>query len=159
MIHDDAGGLLTATIAGTLLTAAGAPDHLMETIPVSAGITGALLAGLKSRQQEPATQRYQWVISVISGVATAIFCGPVLTANVLGFTSVPAVTFAYFVLGLLGSTLVDVVIENRLLISTWLIRRGVSKISDPPIVCPVDPNAPKPPTPATSATKETKLGE
>lgn len=131
-IHDDAGGLFMAAMINCMIVASGDPDHLMETIPVSAGITGSLLAGLKSRQSD-GSNRYQWVVAVISGVATAIFCGPMLASNVLGFTSVKSITFLYFILGLLGSTFVDLVIENRLIITNWFIRKSASNIVDPPI--------------------------
>jgi hypothetical protein len=57
---------------------------------------------------------------------------------VLGFTQISSITFAYFVLGLLGSTLVDLVIENRTIISMWIIRKGVGKIDDPPTIHSVE---------------------
>ena len=110
MLHDDSNATLTAALIGSVFLASTAPEHLLEGMPISAGITCTVLAGFKSVSMLESTSkpyeklpRYRWVIPMISGAATGIFCGQFVTDS-LGWKSLNAMVFAYFLLGLLGST-------------------------------------------------------
>jgi hypothetical protein len=71
--------------------------------------------------------RLRWVSSVIAGVASAIFISPVFCNRVLGWESIQLLAFGSLLFGLIGSTLVDVLLQRREKVAKILIDKSIAK--------------------------------
>jgi hypothetical protein len=162
MSHQESTTLLTTSFAGIMFAAVGGPDPI-QLFPISAGITGAVLAVMRGQgEAKGAAGRLRWVSSVIAGVAAAIFVSPVFCNRVLGWESVQLLAFGSLLFGLIGSTLVDVLLQRRERVAKILIDKSIEQwvkdtaANDPtgPVhacptggpcpVCPVPPPHPVP---------------
>jgi hypothetical protein len=120
--------LLTMSFSGVMFASSSGAAGPIELFPISAGITGAVLAVMRGRNEtEGAANRLRWVSSVLAGVAAAIFVSPVFCNRVLGWESVQLLAFGSLLFGLLGSTLVDVIIQRREKFSRLLIDKSFSR--------------------------------
>ena len=139
MPHNEANNL-SATLMGCLLFGTTANDQIFETMPISACFTGAMLAGIRMASNQDRKDgvdrvpKYRWAMPIISGVATGIFAGPFIM-DMIGLGSFHFRIFGYFLMGMIGSTLVDTVLDKREAIAAWIIRKGIKgKVSsDNPI--------------------------
>jgi uncharacterized membrane protein YeaQ/YmgE (transglycosylase-associated protein family) len=121
---------------GPLLAAAAIDDASRgpSVLPIAAGITGAFVAGIRSRPgSEPQSHsRFEWASIIISGVAAALFVGPVITKHIIGVEATEIAAFVNFVVGLIGSTLVDLILARGKAISGWLMNKGGAVVGIPP---------------------------
>jgi hypothetical protein len=137
-----AGAVVVAGLNGAAI--AGGPAAALDLFPVSAGISGAILAGLQAlRPSSPdkAINRDGWyhaVFTVLSGAATAIFVVPA-ACGWCGVEEWRTAVFAHLVGGLVGSTLVDQILARR----ADIVARILKQWSDNPPPAPVPP-APEP---------------
>ncbi|HKB03898.1 MAG TPA: hypothetical protein VKD90_16875 [Gemmataceae bacterium] len=117
------------TVAAPLAVAAVAvtdPAAALDILPVSAGLSGSIVAGLKTHLRPggaPPAGRWQWLPTVVSGAAAAVFAGPAL-AELVGWRELRSLILMHFLIGLLGSTLCDEVLTrsralSRLFVGRW----------------------------------------
>lgn len=128
-------GITTAGIP-TILAAAAIPDAL-ELLPISAGLSGAVVAAMKTHliggppdMKHPG--RLHWLSVVISGAAASVFVAPAL-ADVMGWHAVRWQILTHFIVGLLGSSLCDLVLGNGQRLSKAIVAKlmGTPAIEPP----------------------------
>lgn len=125
---------VTVTVAPAAVIAAADPAAALDILPVSAGISGSIVAGLKahltlSGQTMPnGLGRLQWLPTVASGAAAAVFAGPAM-AELVGWHSLRFLVLMHFVVGLLGSTLCDEVLSRSRTIARFLVGRGTDTVT------------------------------
>jgi hypothetical protein len=134
-----AGAVVVAGLNGAAI--AGGPAAALDLFPVSAGISGAILAGLQAlRPSNPGEglNREGWyhaVSTVLSGAAAAIFIVPA-ACGWAGIDEWRTVVFAHLVGGLVGSTLVDQILARRADIVARVLRHWTD---NPPATVPPAP--------------------
>lgn len=106
---------ITAPGIPAVLLAAADPGVALDLLPVSAGLSGAVVATMKAHllgvQVENPGGRWRWVGTVMSGAAAAIFVSPFL-ADLVALHAIRAAIFLHFVVGLLGSSLCDLILAQ-----------------------------------------------
>ncbi len=107
--------------------AAQAPAAALEIIPVSAGLSGAIVCalkmhlGVKTAEKAAVTGNvWRFITTAGSGAAATIFTSPWLVSTI-GFVSVPSSMFVHFVIGLIGSALCDKILGIAPTISDWVV--------------------------------------
>lgn len=109
--------MLSSLMAGTVLatTDAYAP---IEVFPLSAGVSGAMLSVLRGRgQKDPKESRAQLISSFLCGVVASLFFAPFVSQHLLppltGNPDLATRTLVHLVVGLLGTTIIDWLLEYR----------------------------------------------
>lgn len=129
---------LAAVAAPAVLFAAGDPGSALSILPVSAGLSGAVVAALKAQLAPPAAKPgdapqtgpgrlaslLKFTATAGSGATAAVFGGPGVMWLV-GTTAIPAAMLIHFLTGLLGSTLCDAVLAAGPSVGDWAV--GVGK--------------------------------
>jgi hypothetical protein len=124
---------LAAAAPAAVVVAAGADAAALDILPVSAGFSGAIVAGLKSHLTGPTGAgwgRLQWLPTVLSGACTAVFAGPAI-AEVVGWQSLRTLILMHFLIGLIGSTLCDEVLTRSRVISKRIVDRVDKNVLPP----------------------------
>ena len=123
-------GLAAAAPVAAAAVAAADPAAALDILPVSAGLSGSIVAGLKTHLRPggaPTAGRWQWLPTVVSGAAAAVFAGPAL-AELAGWHDLRSLILMHFLVGLLGSTLCDEVLTRSRAISRLFVGRGVDAV-------------------------------
>lgn len=119
-----AAGFMPAVVLAT----SGDVDAAVSFLSVSAGLSGAIVAGLKSQPADPGKAgRLRWLPIVISGALAAVFVGPAL-AELFGLGGSRLSALVCFLTGLLGPTLCDEVLAHGPRLVRLLVRRGASEV-------------------------------
>jgi hypothetical protein len=114
------------------LMAAAADSNYQVAMPIAAGITGAFLSASRSRPRQGPPQTYfEWATAVAAGVAVALFVGPVISIH-LNAESAEIRAFINLLTGLLGVTLVDLLLSRAKAYALWLINKGEAVLGIPP---------------------------
>src|SRR5688572_5416085 len=122
--------LVGAPVAVAAVAAAAEPAAVLDILPVSAGLSGSIVAGLKTHllsHGPPAGGRWQWLPTVVSGAAAAVFAGPAL-AGLAGWHDLRSAVLMHFLVGLLGSTLCDELLTRSRALSRLLVGRGADAV-------------------------------
>jgi hypothetical protein len=128
-------GLAVAAPVAAAMTAVAAadPGAVLDILPVSAGLSGSIVAGLKTHllgagaTPAPGSARWQWLPTVVSGAAAAVFAGPAL-AELVGWHTLRTLVLMHFLIGLLGSTLCDEVLTRSRALSRLFVSRGANAL-------------------------------
>src|SRR5688500_9064679 len=116
--------LVGAPVAVMAAAAAAEPAAALDILPVSAGLSGSIVAGLKTHLSgQSAGGRWQWLPTVVSGAAAAVFASPAL-AGLAGWHDLRSAVLMHFLVGLLGSTLCDELLTRSRALSRLLVGRG-----------------------------------
>lgn len=113
-----------------LIAAATADPAALDLLPVSAGISGAIVAALRvhagmSGGSAAPRGRWDWASTVVTGVLAAVWVGPAF-AELAGVGERTRFgMLVHFLTGLLGATLCDLILSNRARIVKYLIGRVV----------------------------------
>jgi hypothetical protein len=128
LMHLHPADLAVIAMVAAPAVAVGGP---IEFNPVTVGIMGAVIASMRknSAQLEEAMQTWRkatvaagkWVTTLLSGASATVFGSPAICASV-GLEGHVA-TLTYFGVGLIGSTLVDLVISRDKLIAEKLMEK------------------------------------
>jgi hypothetical protein len=110
------------TIAPAAVVAVAEPTMALDILPVSAGFSGSIVAGLKTHLGGGGG-RWQWLPTVISGACTSVFAGPAL-AELFGWQSLRLLILMHFLVGLLGSAICDEVLSRARAISRRLVDKA-----------------------------------
>jgi hypothetical protein len=120
-----------APVAVAAATAAADPAAALDILPVSAGLSGSIVAGLKTHLRPGGSptpgSRWQWLPTVVSGAAAAVFAGPAL-AELAGWHELRSLILMHFLVGLLGSTLCDEVLTRSRALSKLIVGRGAEAV-------------------------------
>lgn len=107
--------LISAVLINSIV--ATSASNPLDALPLSAGITGAMLTVLRSKSNGDTSTRFQLGTSFLSGVAASFFLAPAIVRHVLGSMFGPVdleiKLLTYLMVGLTGSTFIDVIIERR----------------------------------------------
>lgn len=110
--------LAIVAVAGpAALLAAGDTEAALQILPVSAGLSGAVVAALKAQLSgvagQSAPDRFKQLLRFVatagSGATAAVFGGPGALV-LLGVHGVPVAMLVHFIVGLMGSAICDAVI-------------------------------------------------
>jgi hypothetical protein len=130
-----AAGLTAAAPVAVAAVTAADPAAALDILPVSAGLSGSIVAGLKTHLRPGASPspagRWQWLPTVVSGAAAAVFAGPAL-AEMAGWHELRSLILMHFLVGLLGSTLCDEVLTRSRVLSKLVVGRGAEAILPAP---------------------------
>jgi len=103
--------------SSAIMLATSASSNPFDVLPLSAGVSASMISVFRGRSlKEPAT-RMQLALSFMSGVSSVLFIAPMFCKHVLSIVwpemDVETRTFIYLVFGLIGSTLIDLILEKR----------------------------------------------
>jgi hypothetical protein len=101
-----------------------------EFSPLSAGLLGAVLASMRKSSFADATASLgkatiaagRWLATLLSGAAATVFGSPAICANA-GIEAGHTMALVYFAVGLVGSTIVDLVISRDRAIAEKILAR------------------------------------
>lgn len=121
-----------AILAASAMPLTAAVADQIDIIPVTAGITGSFVAGLRpaGHGNDLQTSRVKWLSAVVSGASVSVCCSPFLHTDLLGLSNVRSAILVHFLVGLLGTFLVDAVLANPMRLLSLLGGR-VSEIVPP----------------------------
>lgn len=150
-----ANDLIAASVCGVLMASGVAQDSI-EHFPISAGLSGAVIAAVRSTKG-PITgaSMLKGTSSILAGAAGAIFVAPVVCSEVFGWKTIQAIVFGHFFFGLIGSTLVDLVIDKRTMIAGGIANEAMKRWLGNP-ACPVPTATPTTVTTTTPTTPDAK---
>ncbi len=143
MTDSPAGNVATIfpLLAATLL--ATAPEHVsspLDVYPISAGLSGAMASVFWTKtKKDPNTPRAQMILSFVTGLCCVLFAAPFVLTAVLPAPALETRVFSYFISGLIGSQVIDILMENQ----RKLAERAVSRTALRNWL--VDPTPPPPP--------------
>ncbi len=107
--------IFTGMVGATLLSSTTA--NPVELFPLSAGITGAMLSVWLSQRDGQLANRSQIALSFVAGVASALFIAPMFANHLIPAILPPpdlsSKAFIHLVVGLIGSTAIDMFWEKR----------------------------------------------
>lgn len=123
---------VTVTAAPAAMLAVADPGAALDILPVSAGISGSIVAGLKthlagSGAGKRGVGRLQWLPTVASGASASVFAGPAM-AEFVGWHSLRLIVLMHLLVGLLGSTLVDEVLSRSQLIGRLVLGKHADAV-------------------------------
>lgn len=143
-------------VAGAPVVFAADPSAAIDVLPISSGLGGAIVATMKSSlfsgKPQPNQPRLAWLSVLVSGGAAAVFLAPAM-AEALGWHDrIRWVIFLHFVVGLIGSTLCEVLLQQSVGISQ-AIATAIGKLAGvhprPDPTQPIQlPNLPQPEKPS-----------
>lgn len=130
---------LVASSSAVMLAATSSGNF--EVLPLSAGISASMISVFRGRSlAEPAT-RMQLGLSFMSGVSSVIFIAPVFCKHILSIIhhdiDIETRTFVYLVFGLIGSTLIDLILERRKKVSETIAESLFKNWRKEQLNCPV----------------------
>jgi hypothetical protein len=109
-------------VAGVPLLAAAGDPAAIELVPVSAGLSGAIVAAVLLHRNG-ATGRWQLLSTLAVGALSSIWLGP--AAVELSGVGNRVAMVVHFLAGLLGLTLCDLILANRVGIARAVMGRVV----------------------------------
>lgn len=129
--------IVVIAIAAAPVVAAGGP---IEFNPVSAGILGAVIASMRKNTADlqVATQNWKaavvtaakWLTTLLSGASATVFGSPAICANA-GIDPGHTAVLVYFGVGLIGSTIVDLIMSRDKAIAEKLLSRVTGESQEP----------------------------
>lgn len=104
-------------VAGAPVVFASDPSVAIDVLPISSGLGGAIVATMKSslftgQKLSPPQPRLAWLSVLVSGSAAAVFLAPAMAEGLGWHERIRWVIFLHFVVGLIGSTLCEVLLSQ-----------------------------------------------
>jgi hypothetical protein len=109
-------------MSGVPLLAAVADPQALELVPVSAGLSGAIVATILLYRDRPAG-RWQMLSTLAVGALSSVWVGP--AAVELAGVDRRFAMVVHFLAGLLGLTLCDLILANRVALARIVMGRVV----------------------------------
>ena len=132
---------VTLVASSSAMMLAATSSGSFEVLPLSAGISASMISVFRGRSlAEPAT-RMQLGLSFMSGVSAVLFIAPAFCKHVLTVVhheiDIETRTCVYLVFGLIGSALIDFILERRKKFSETIAQRLFKNWKIEQLNCPV----------------------